>query len=317
MKVVFWGTCGSIPSPITARGIEVKIEKAFAWAESHPRGADEPFGEYLKKMPFAIRGTYGGNTSCVELVGGEDTVLCDAGTGLRDFSFNLMMKELDRLPGTFHIFISHPHWDHIQGFPFFTPAYIAGNRVFVYGCHEELEKAFRIQQGSPFFPVDFDSLGADIRFVRLDPDKTHSIAGFNVTIMEQDHPGRSFGYRFEKDGASVVYSSDAEHRIDMYDESYQFIEFFRNADLLIFDAQYIFSDSIIHKENWGHSSNVVAVELALRSGVRHLCLFHMEHTFDDEALNQMMENTQGYRKHFTNGSEMELTIACDGLEISL
>jgi len=317
MKVVFWGTCGSLPSPITAKIVQEKIKKAILTAKTHPPGDDESIDDYINRLPFGVRGTYGGNTACVEMVDGDEMMLCDAGTGLRDFGLTMMADRLDHLPGTFHIFISHPHWDHIQGFPFFTPAYIPGNRIFIYGCHDQLENAFHLQQQSPFFPVTFHSLGADISFIRLDPNKTYSIAGYTVKIMEQDHPGISYGYRFEKNGISVVYSSDAEHRKNVYDESYQFIEFYKNADLLIFDAQYIFADSIIHKENWGHSSNIIAVELAVRSGVRHLCLFHVEHTFDDDMLNQMIENTQKYRKQFSNASTMDVTIAYDGLEFSL
>ncbi len=317
MKVIFWGTCGSLPAPITAEVVREKIKKAVLIAKTHPPPDNDSLDEYIEKMPFEVRGTYGGNTSCVEIVEGDERLLCDAGTGLRDFGLNLMAEKGNSEPGAFHIFISHPHWDHIQGFPFFSPAYIPGNKIHIYGCHDELERAFHLQQTSPFFPVDFNSLEADIQFVRLDPHCAHHIAGFDVHIIEQDHPGTSYGYRFEKNGKTVVYSSDSEHRKNVYDESYCFIEFYKNADLLIFDAQYIFADSITHKENWGHSSNIIAVELAMRSGVKHLCLFHVEHTFSDAMLTQMLENTLRYRKQIANNGSMNVTMAYDGLEITL
>src|SRR5262249_6346000 len=139
---------------------------------------------------------------------------------------------------TFHVFMSHMHWDHIQGFPFFMPAYLPGNRVRVYGCHAELEAAFRRQNAAPSFPVDFERIGAAIEFVHLDPDRRYEIAGLGVRAVRQHHGGDSYGYRFERDGKSVVYSTDSEHKQDDPAAVRAFVEFFRDADLVIFDAMY-------------------------------------------------------------------------------
>ena len=105
-------------------------------------------------------------------------------------------------PAEYHVFMSHTHWDHIMGFPFFMPAYIPGNVITIYGCHAWLEEAIRRQHGAPSFPVEFAQLGAEIRFVRLEPDRPYDLAGFRVTAKRQRHTGDSYGYRFERDGRS-------------------------------------------------------------------------------------------------------------------
>jgi phosphoribosyl 1,2-cyclic phosphodiesterase len=321
MQVYFWGARGSLPASITNKAIGTKIFKAIQASRSYTLETDEAINAFIhKELPFAVRESYGGNTSCVELVGAGDYVLCDAGTGLRDFGNHYMKAKMDgqnNLPDIFHIFISHPHWDHIQGFPFFTPAYIPGNCIHIYGCHANLEHVFVHQQNAPCFPVPLQAMRADIRFHVLEPGKAYDIAGINVTCIKQNHPGDSYGYCFMKDDKKVVYSTDSEHKDSAGGDNNEFIAFFNNADLLIFDAQYSFLDAVHTKENWGHSSNLLGVEMALRAGVQRLCLFHNEHTFDDEALDQFLNDTRKYLKILDDTSRLEIYLAYDGLEIGL
>ena len=158
---------------------------------------------------------------------------------------------------------------------------------------------------------------ADISFHILEPGQTYDIAGINVTGIKQNHPGDSYGYCFRQDGKKIVYSTDSEHKENSKDDSYEFIEFFQNADLLIFDAQYSFLEAVDTKENWGHSSNILGVELALRAGVRRLCLFHNEHTCDDEALDQFLNDTRQYLRLIDDSSTLKIDLAYDGLEIEI
>jgi len=271
------------------------------------------------ELPFCVRETYGGNTSSVEIAGQAEYIICDAGTGLRDFGNQYMKDKMSgqkNLPNVFNIFISHLHWDHIQGFPFFTPAFIPGNRINVYGCHGALEQAFLNQQNEPCFPVPLQSMRADISFHIMEPDKIYEIAGVKVTGIRQHHPGDSYGYCFLKDDKKVVYSTDSEHKEGTQNNN-RFIEFFKNADLLIFDAQYSFLDAVDAKENWGHSSNLLGVELAVRAGVKRLCLFHNEHTFDDAALDHFLEDTRKYLKILDGLSSLEIHLAYDGLTLEI
>ena len=322
MKVYFWGSRGSLPASITSAMIEAKIFKALQAAQSFCLSTDDAIKTFIhNELPFAVRGSYGGNTSCVEIRGLSEHVLCDAGTGLRDFGNHVLKtKKLtgqNDVPDVFHIFVSHVHWDHIQGFPFFTPAFIPGNRVHIYGFQAELEEAFVNQQNTPCFPVPLQAMRADISFHVLEPGRPYDIAGISVTGIKQNHPGDSYGYCFRQDGKKVVYSTDSEHKENSTEDSYEFIEFFQDADLLIFDAQYSFLDAVATKENWGHSSNIIGVELALRSGVRRLCLFHNEHTCDDEALDQFLSDTRKYLQLIDDSSPLKIYLAYDGLEIEV
>jgi len=321
MRIHFWGTRGSLPAPVTAGMVESKIFQAIRTAQSRRLETDDAIRTFIRtELPFWVRESYGGNTSCVEIINPEEYVLCDAGTGLRDFGA-AYMKALpgkgDNLPKIFNIFISHLHWDHLQGFPFFQPAYLPGCQIHIYGCHPALRDAFTHQQQEPFFPVPLSAMKADISFHVLEEQKTYDIGGFQVTGVKQRHPGDSYGYCFLRDGKKIVYSTDSEHQDGALDADYRFVDFFRNADLLIFDAQYNFLDSVDAKQNWGHSSNILGVELALRAGVRRLCLFHHEHSFDDEALDQILNDTLAYLKIADNTSSLEVCLAYDGLIIAI
>ena len=318
MYVRFWGTRGSLPASATARQIREKISRAIRSFRSQDLATDEEIEAFIDRdLPFAVRGGYGGNTACVEIGGGEDFVLCDAGTGIRDFGNAFMHSEKGGSPAVFHLFLSHLHWDHIQGFPFFTPAYLPGQKIHIYGGHADIEQAFERQQTAPFFPVPFRALGATIDFHTLDPERPRRIAGFAVHMFRQNHPGGSYGYSFVREGKKIVYSTDMEHGAEAGEEDYPFIDLFRDADLLIFDAQYPLADAIGSKENWGHSSNLLGVELAVRAGVKRLCLFHSEPTWEDEALDRFLAETRDYLKIHAPSSPLRIDLAYDGLEIAL
>jgi phosphoribosyl 1,2-cyclic phosphodiesterase len=318
MNVRFWGTRGSLPASVTARQIRDKISRAIRSSRSWQLANDGWIETFIdRELPFALRGGYGCNTSCVELRGARGYVLCDAGTGIRDFGNDFMRAGKGSTPAVFHLFLSHPHWDHIQGFPFFTPAYLPNQEINIYGGHEGLEAVFDRQQSAPCFPVPFRALGATIRFHRLETDREYDIAGLSVRMFRQNHPGGSYGYCFRQGGKKLVYSTDMEHGPESADPGYPFIEIFRDADLLIFDAQYPLADAIGMKETWGHSSNLLGVELAVRSGVRHLCLFHSEPTSEDEALDHFLIETREYLKIHAPASPLKIDLAYDGLDIAL
>ncbi|HEX7788639.1 MAG TPA: MBL fold metallo-hydrolase, partial [Methylomirabilota bacterium] len=258
MRVRFWGTRGSIPVAMSSTEVQRKLVTALVAGAG--RGLDTPgkaraFVE--RELDFSVSHTFGGNSSCVQLLtGDQDYTLCDLGSGARVFG-NEVLATRGPAGHRFHVFMSHLHWDHIMGFPFFMPAYLPGNHVRIYGCHDSLEEAFRRQNAAPSFPVDFSRMGARIEFIRLEPERDYDIAGMRVRAKRQHHGGVSYGYRFEKQGRAVVYSTDSEHKQADPQETQAFVQFFRDADLVIFDAQYSLADAVSVKEDWGHSSNVV------------------------------------------------------------
>ena len=319
MRIRFWGTRGSLPAPLAADDVRAKLRTALVLAREEHFPDEDAIDAFLDQaLPFSIVGTFGGNTACVELdAGTTDYVLCDAGSGLREFGNSVLAQHGPGAPQTYHIVMSHLHWDHIMGFPFFTPAYIKGNRVRIYGCHSGLREAFERQHGGPSFPIPFSYLSATIEFVQLEVGVASDIAGYTVTPAKQHHGGDSYGYRFERDGKAVVYATDSEHKFQKREDEEPFVAFFRNADVLIFDAMYSLSDSVSMKEDWGHSSNIIGVELAQKAGVKHLVLFHHEPMYDDAMLERVLNEARRYSEISSADRPLVVSSAYDGMELAL
>ncbi len=320
MRVRFWGTRGSLSAPLNATQVRDKVRRALAAAAQHGAPDATSVDDFIDRhLGFEIAGTFGGNTSCVEIDDvGEDYVLCDMGTGIREFGNAFLRQQRADKSKTFHVFMSHLHWDHIMGFPFFVPAYVPGHRVEIYACHDEVEEAIRRQHRAPSFPVDFGQLGASISFHKLAPEQDHEIAGMTVRAMKQHHEGDSYGWRFTHGGKVAVYSTDSEHKGQEEPSEAAFAEFFRGADLVIFDAMYSLAEAVSLKEDWGHSSNVLGVELAARAGAKRLALFHHEPNNDDAALVGILNETRRFEELSRDGgAALEVISAYDGLEIEL
>jgi phosphoribosyl 1,2-cyclic phosphodiesterase len=317
MKVRFWGTRGSLPAALTAKGVREKLVAALVAASGRELDTPEKAAAFAETLPFSVSHTFGGNSSCIEVRDeGAGRVLLDMGSGARAAAGDAL-RELKGAPGEYHVFQSHLHWDHIMGFPFFTPAYIPGNKITIYGCHAELERAFRRQQDQPSFPVDFSILGAKIEFVVLEPGRPYDIAGYRVTAKPQVHGGDSYGYRLERNGKALIYSTDSEHKLEDSEVTQTFVDFFHGADLVIFDAMYSLADTVSVKEDWGHSSNVVGVELCQLAQAKHLVLFHHEPAFDDATIERVWRETQRLEEITRGERPLTVTAAYDGLEITL
>jgi len=318
MLVRFWGTRGSIPVALTSADIRRKVETALSMAIA--KGVDSPdkVRSFIDNdLDFSIAQTYGGQSPCVEIeTGRAEYLVCDMGSGARAFGGRIMAAQ-ESGPIMVNVLMSHVHWDHIMGFPFFTPAYVPGARIRIFGCHDVIEKAFRLQQSAPCFPVDFSRLAADIEFVKLEAGKAVDIAGYQVTPKLQRHTGDSYGYRFERDGKAIVYSTDSEHKLEDPAETEEFVAFFRDADLVIFDAMYSLLDAVSVKEDWGHSSNMVGVELAQLANVKHLCMFHHEPAFNDERIQSVLNETIRFEQLTRRDRALIVSAAFDGMEIEV
>ena len=319
IRATFWGTRGSLGAPLDARGVRSKLRAALiAFRDRGGTANDAEIDGFLADLPFITGGTYGGNTSCVQLdCGDEAYTLCDAGSGLRVFSESLQAQPGGKLANEYNIFLSHVHWDHISGFPFFRPAYIAGNVIRIYTPHPEARAALERQHGAPSFPVPFAALPATIEFVTLEAGRTYEIGGFEVRAMLQNHPGDSYAFRFSTADAAIVYATDSEHRFRSRDDAAPFVELFRDADAVIFDAMYSLGDSMTVREDWGHSSNVVGVELAQAAGVRHLILFHHDPASDDRAIDRLLRGARRFEEITRKNVGLRISAAYDGLEVVL
>ncbi len=263
MQVRFWGTRGSIPKP----------------------------------GPSTVR--YGGNTLCHEIRSARGTlVIIDCGTGLHGLGLNLLSGGRG-LAG--HILISHTHWDHIQGVPFFAPFFVPGNNWEIYGpkgLNQSLRDTLAGQMQHTYFPITPNEFGASIRYHDL-VEGTFEIDDIKVTTQYLNHPALTLGYRLEADGATVVYCCDhepfsrdvAEGRRELFGQDQQHADFIEGADLLIHDAQFTAAE-YPSKVGWGHSSTEFVVNLAQNAGVKHVVLTHHDPSRTDEALDGIVEKAR-------------------------
>ena len=253
MLVKFWGTRGSIPVP-GCRTVK-----------------------------------YGGNTCCVEVdLKDSGRLILDAGTGIRKLG-NQLLKE-NRLKVA-NLLLTHSHWDHIQGFPFFLPAYQKDFKIKIYGppvYFARLQKMLKKQIELDYFPIDFSALSARIEFHEINPNPC-LIAGAEVSYMLCNHPGGATSYKISQEGRTMVFMTDNElsspHPASQW---HQFVGFCRGADLLIHDAQYL-TQELEKMRSWGHSSYAEAMALAQDAGVKRLVLFHHDPERSDEQIDEILK----------------------------
>ncbi len=229
----------------------------------------------------------GGNSSCVLLTGGNGNILIlDAGTGIRKLGKDLIEKGHEQYENIFIVF-SHTHWDHVQGFPFFQPAYNPKRHftLTAFGRNRDvhsLEDIFATQMQKDFFPVSLSGMGATFTFYQLG-GYSQEKDDARVEVCKLNHPGDAYAYRFEADGKVMVYCTDVEH-VEEVDP--KVVKLAEKADLLIHDAQYT-PEELKEKKGWGHSSWAQAAEVAEKAQVKNLALFHHDPDHDDKFLFNM------------------------------
>jgi phosphoribosyl 1,2-cyclic phosphodiesterase len=316
----FWGTRGSLPVALKGEAVRGKLARALVMASGRRFSDDAEALAFLDaELTFSERATYGGATSCVELEASASSFfICDMGSGLREFGLSAMGRCAKGGARRYNFFLSHLHWDHIMGFPFFVPAFDADAEIIIHAGHADAEQALRRQQEEISFPVAFDWLRAKIRFETLEPGRGYDIDGIEVQAMAQHHSHASYGYRFtDGNGRSIVYSTDSEHKTDRMDAEEAFVRFFGQSDLVICDTMYSLADAVSLKEDWGHSSNLVAVDLCHQAKAQRLALFHHEPTYSDEDIERMYRETIRYEELTRIGTALEVLCAYDGLEVSV
>ena len=298
MRLVFWGTRGSISTP----------------------------GKQTVR--------YGGNTPCVELrLNNEQLIILDAGTGLRNLGEKLIEggKSIKA-----HLLISHPHWDHIQGFPFFKPAFISGNEFTIIGGETDrvsLQKMISDQMNKIYFPVQLNELKATLKFRKVGEEE-FTIGDARIQTIYVNHPTFAIGYRITHKGKSVVYISDNEpfdrrvaqslrnvdkQIVDLYlrsagDPNQRVFDFVRNADVLIHDTTYT-PEEYVDRVGWGHSHYLFTLNVAAQGKVKQLVLFHHDPSHNDEKIDDMLKKCKNEIR--TRRYHFECVAALEGMEIKL
>jgi len=270
---------------------------------------------------------YGGNTSTVELRIGEKFIVCDAGTGLRALGLDWLARPDPK--SMVHLFLSHTHFDHIQGFPFFAPVFHKDVAINLYdptGRSESNRERILGQMVPAYCPVTTDHLAARIDSMPF----SHRMdlgAGVSVQALQQDHPGGSWGYAFESDGQKVVYATDSELDAQLLNadsahitpgEERRFapevLAFFKDADLVVADAQYT-DEEYQTRRGWGHARFITVVDLAIAAHVRQLALFHHDPRHTDTDMDGILEQARARAR--LRESDVKIVGAVEGEQIVL
>jgi phosphoribosyl 1,2-cyclic phosphodiesterase len=288
MYVKFWGVRGSVPVP----------------------------GETTLK--------YGGNTPCVEIRTSDDKmIILDAGTGIRALGNFILDKDIRQ---SLNILLSHYHWDHIQGIPFFVPIYQKDRQITFYGIpgsENSIHKLLSSQMERDYFPIKIDEVAADIKFVHLKPNETFRLDGADIETYIVDHPSPTLTFKVTEKGKCVVYMTDNELDVKGADKNNlddkiksknkDLIEFCSGCDYLIHDM--MFDALLKDKFGWGHSSYKALVHFAMMAEVKNLVFFHYNPDYTDQKIDEILEETISCVQK--NGSELNCIAAKEGLTISL
>ncbi len=259
----------------------------------------------------------GGNTSCVEVRCGDARIVLDAGTGLRNLG-NALVRTGE--PQTLTLLLSHFHWDHIQGLPFFVPAYMRQTKLCVVGSSERhsLREKLSRQMTEPHFPVQLDDLSAELTYREARMGEPFDIGDVHVRVARLNHPGGVFAYRLEHEGKSIVYATDTEHDTPVAHSlgaiDRELCELARGADVMIYDAQYT-PEEYPSKVGWGHSTYAAGAAVAKTAGVKKLVLFHHDPARDDAGVGKIEDAARALFADSVaarEGMEIDVSHADDG-----
>ena len=312
MKISFWGVRGSIPSPLTPRQIQAKITAVVQRITPKDIESENARERFVSSLPSWLYGTTGGNTPCVELNASNGTkIILDAGSGLRMFG-----KNADKPANNeYHLFLSHFHWDHLQGLPFFDAAFRSDTVIHVYSTFPKAEKLLRKQMDHPYFPVTFDSFTKHFHFHTVKVGKSFNLNGLTVNSCKMSHPGNSYTYSFAENGRKFVYATDVELSQKDFEKTENRISVFQDADAIVLDAQYTVAE-VYQKENWGHSAFCHAIDFAVHWNIKSVYLFHHEPMYDDKKLNSILQSATMYAK-YTEHPEIKIYLAMENMVIEL
>ena len=317
MRIKFWGVRGSIATPMRTQEYRSKLKKVLSLVGDHGLSNSREIDEFIAKLPQPLSGIVGGNTTCISVSTDDFTCIVDMGTGARVLGDNLMKGNAGQGMAEIHIFITHTHWDHICGIPFFKPLYIKGNIIHFYSPLDDLHERLQYQQTERFFPLPFDQMPATKVFHTIKEGDNLSFGRYlSVDGMPMKHPGSSFAYRFKEDQKTFIFATDVEFTGDFLESDHHHTDvFFKGATMLVIDAQYTLDESM-QKFDWGHTSLSMAVNCASRWKVKNLMFTHHEPSYSDNRLFENLMDGKMHKKNIGNHT-LNVYLAREGKSVEI
>lgn len=320
LTVKLWGVRGSLPTPLKPALIEERIVSTLQNFVS----SQQDINRFLQGLSQKDLGGFGGNTACVEVQSAKHRIIIDAGSGIRQLGAELLAGPCGKGQGTVDLLFTHFHWDHLVGLPFFTPIFIPGNVINVYSVQPDLEQVFRHIFQKPYFPVPYERLGSTIKYHKLAPREPQMFKDIEVTPYQLDHPDPCWGFKIQNSGKTFSYCVDTEctraSRVDLAAD----LPLYQGVDLMVFDAQYTFSEAM-EKIDWGHASAPVGLDVAMREGIKKVIFIHHDPAASDNKIADAERQTRDYyeacikegQRNKLPINEVDWEFGYEGMEIKL
>lgn len=316
MRIKFWGVRGSLPSSVDTFGWIEHFEKLMNQFFDSGYTGKQDLKTFIGHQPPAAVGGFGSATTCVEVISDSKSIILDGGSGLKFLSDHLEDSGRLETENEFHILMTHFHFDHILGLPFFAPHFTKGKKIHYYSVQTETEEIVKQLFKKPIFPVGFEHLNADVHFHHIDPYKKVKINGFDVTAYKMDHPDPSYGFRIEKNNKVYAHAVDHEALRISKDQLGLDAGLFENADLLYFDAQYEEED-MASKKGWGHGTCDRGFEVAAIFSVKQILFAHHDPSFSiEDSWNHKKKAEVSFAQNFSK-SKLKWDFAFEGQVIEL
>lgn len=293
LKVKFWGVRGSLPSSYSPSGWAHHFEDLMKNFFSEGHKSEKEIKEFLKNKSLTAIGGFGTATTCIEVNSKNGQIIIDGGSGLRSLSDEMMRGPCGKGQGKVNIFLTHFHWDHLIGLPFFAPHFIKGNEVNYYAVQPELESLVRGKFKKPYFPVSFETLSAKINFHILKPRKSVEIGDIKITPYKLDHPDDCWGFRVEAGHKVYAHCVDTEGTRITREALGEDLPLYQGVDLMYYDAQYTLPE-LAEKANWGHSASQLGLDLAFREEIKHVIFAHHDPGATIPHIRELKKQTRDY-----------------------
>ncbi len=316
MEVKFWGVRGSIPHSLDTESWVEHFKRMMLDFFEHGYKNKSDIETYLNQMPKTSVGGFGTATTCVEVTSEGRSIIIDGGTGIKSKSDFYERLNLSERPKEFHILISHFHFDHIMGLPFFMPHFIKGCKINYYSVQDETEKVIRGLFKKPTFPVTFENLQAEIVFHKLAPQKINVVNGFNVSPYLMDHPDPCYGFKIESNSKAYAHAVDTEGIRRTKASLDVDAPLFENVDLVYFDAQYDEVD-MMRKKGWGHGTCDRGFEICSNFGIKQILFAHHDPAFSIKDSWEQKKRAEIISKEKFPDLKVNWDFAYDGLKVKI
>jgi len=289
MQIRLWGVRGSLPSAINNEEYTGKLVRILDLAIKTQLKKKEDVNNFLSGLPDELRYVFGGDTTCVTVKSDSGKLyILDCGTGIRRLGNVLMNEDCGKGKGNLNIMITHNHWDHLQGLPFFRPIYVPGNVLNFYSPYKKQQEYLENQMSSPYFPATFQGTASikNYHFIEHALNTPLQLEeDLFVSIYPLKHPQGCFAYKFRQKNKTFIFATDTEFTGETIEASSPATDFFKNADILILDSQYTLDEAFL-KADWGHTSYTMAVNCATNWNVKKLIMTHHEPAYSDDILQE-------------------------------